>query len=119
MLFARWIVDPVGMEVRRYVMADSSLNSFFEKKVFMVLHVLFSASIQDWKNSFCTKPGWGNLFPVSLRKSQGGTCITFESFWNNVYFANYVDGLCGIGDSKEKILIKNNKVYNFLIPFYL
>lgn len=33
----------------------------------------------------------------------------FESFWNNVYFANYVDGLCGIGDSKAKILIKNNK----------
>lgn len=37
----------------------------------------------------------------------------FESFWNNVYFANYVDGLCGIGDSKAKILIKNNKeIYN-------
>ena len=34
----------------------------------------------------------------------------FESFWNNVYFANYVDGLCGIGDSKAKILIKNNDV---------
>lgn len=33
----------------------------------------------------------------------------FESFWNNVYFANYVDGLCGIGDSKAKSLIENNK----------
>ena len=33
----------------------------------------------------------------------------FESFWNNVYFANYVDELCGIGDSKAKNFIKNNK----------
>ena len=36
-----------------------------------------------------------------------------EFYLNNVYFANYVDGLCGIGDSKAKILIKNNKeIYN-------
>lgn len=33
----------------------------------------------------------------------------FECFWNNVYFANYVDELCGIGDSKAKSLIENNK----------
>lgn len=33
----------------------------------------------------------------------------FESLWNNVCFANYVDGLCGIGDSKAKSLIENNK----------
>lgn len=33
----------------------------------------------------------------------------FECFWSNVYFANYVDELCGIGDSKAKNLIKNNK----------
>lgn len=33
----------------------------------------------------------------------------FECFWNNVYFANYVDGVCGIGDSKAKNLIKDNK----------
>ncbi len=37
----------------------------------------------------------------------------FECFWNNVYFANYVDELCGIGDSKAKNLIKSNrKKYN-------
>lgn len=33
----------------------------------------------------------------------------FECFWSNVYFANYVDELCGIGDSKAKSLIENNK----------
>lgn len=33
----------------------------------------------------------------------------FERFWSNVYFANYVDKLCGIGDSKAKSLIENNK----------
>lgn len=33
----------------------------------------------------------------------------FERFWSNVYFANYVDELCGIGDSKAKSLIENNK----------
>lgn len=33
----------------------------------------------------------------------------FECFWSNVYFANYVDELCGIGDSKAKNLIKENK----------
>lgn len=33
----------------------------------------------------------------------------FECFWNNAYFANYVDELCGIGDSKAKSLIENNK----------
>lgn len=37
----------------------------------------------------------------------------FECFWSNVYFANYVDELCGIGDSKAKNLINNNrKKYN-------
>ncbi|MDO4379121.1 MAG: hypothetical protein Q4C64_08365 [Erysipelotrichia bacterium] len=37
----------------------------------------------------------------------------FEYFWNNMYFANYVDKLCGIGDSKAKNLIKGNrKEYN-------
>lgn len=37
----------------------------------------------------------------------------FECFWNNVYFANYVDELCGIGDTKAKNLIKENKkLYN-------
>ena len=33
----------------------------------------------------------------------------FECFWSNVYFANYVNELCGIGDSKAKSLIENNK----------
>lgn len=33
----------------------------------------------------------------------------FECFWSNVYFANYVDELCGIGDLKAKSLIENNK----------
>lgn len=33
----------------------------------------------------------------------------FECFWSNVCFANYVDELCGIGDSKAKSLIENNK----------
>lgn len=37
----------------------------------------------------------------------------FECFWSNVYFANYVDELCGIGNSKAKNSIKNNrKKYN-------
>ena len=37
----------------------------------------------------------------------------FECFWSNVYFANYVDELCGVGDSKAKNLINNNrKKYN-------
>lgn len=35
----------------------------------------------------------------------------FECFWNNVYFANYVDELCGIADTKAKNLIKKIKSY--------
>lgn len=33
----------------------------------------------------------------------------FKCFWSNVYFANYVDELCGIGNSKAKSLIESNK----------
>ncbi len=32
-----------------------------------------------------------------------------EKFWNSVYFGNYVDVLCGVGDSFAKRIIKENR----------
>lgn len=32
-----------------------------------------------------------------------------EEFWNKVYFGNYIDELCGIGDDRAKIKIWGNK----------
>ncbi len=33
-----------------------------------------------------------------------------EDFWNKVYFGNYIDVLCGVGDSKAKIHLQTNRI---------
>lgn len=41
----------------------------------------------------------------------------FENFWDYVYFGNYIDVLCGVGDSRARVHLKgksneNRKLYN-------
>lgn len=64
------------------------------------------------------------IFFRKIAESCGFQCINisefFDRFWDKVYFGNYVEDLCGIGDNKAKELIKNNRqkyndnLFNFI-----